>query len=499
MAIMTSLPLFLLLVLLPALTAHNIYPFTSCLSRDLTVFIDSAPSFNQILLHSFKNDEAIPKAIALASTPGQVSRLIRCAKRAGLSVCARSGGHSLAGKSLCEDLVIDVGPMDEVSIYSNNDAYVEPGANMGQLLWRLWHRGRRWVAAGVCPSVGVGGYFLGGGHGPYEGSLGVACDNFVWVKIVDRHGNILKVSRKNRKNLFWAVCGAGGSQFGVVVAFRMRTASSVPYDNAVLFRFRWPVSTAGKLMEAWTRYDEEGGDVWFRMEMYLERSGETGMYGYGACYRVNSIVACMDRLKRAPFFNTPGRSTVTIFQASSALDVHAFFGPVGNWARRPAPDLAKAFLQQRYSMHGQGNTRIHQSTFLHVNNTFRPSVAFWDRYIAFCANPGRESIPWLVCELNLFNNAIDTPRDNAFAFRDAHIITHYIIGGGLEEDKQYLYRWMKNHFSKFAIGVYINYPELQLTDYAQQYWGKSLPRLQRIKKIYDPNGFFSNTQPIPLP
>lgn len=369
---------------------------------------------------------------------------------------------------------------------------------MGEVLWGLWNSGRRWFAAGVCPGVGVGGYVFGGGIGPYAGLLGIACDAVVSVKIVDRFGNFIRASSKTRKNLFWALCGAGGGQLGIVTSFRVRTASSKVYDRAVVFRFIWPHGRIGELMHKWTNYDEMGGKIWFRLEMFLGDS-EGGMAGYGACYDVGSVDECMRNLKRARFFNTEGRTTRYISKVTNAMDLHAFLGPDGNWARKRAPNVREALLNKRYTDRGQANGRTYQSTFLtRGKSKSRPSAAFWQRYAGFCRNPGRNSIPWVVCELNLLHNAINKPRSNAFAHRKADIITHYIVGGGTQADRKFVYYWMKNHFRPFTTGVYVNYPELELgKSYPSLYWGKSLPRLRRIKSKYDPKLFFANPQPIP--
>ncbi len=154
-------------------------------------------------------------------------------------------------------------------------------------------------------------------------------------------------------------------------------------------------------------------------------------------------------------------------------------------------------LEQRYVDKGKANNRTYQSTFMHKGLINRPSAEFWQKYVNFCADSKLSSIPWIVCELNLFNNAIDIPRDNAFAHRDADVITHYIIGGGDKKERLIAYNWMKHHFAPYTRGVYVNYPELELKNYAEMYWGKNLNRLRVLKARYDPQLFFYNPQPIP--
>ena len=46
---------------------------------------------------------------------------------------------------------------------------------------------------------------------------------------------------------------------------------------------------------------------------------------------------------------------------------------------------------------------------------------------------------------------------------------------------------------------YSNYADPQLRNYATAYWGPNLPRLQTVKKSYDPHNLFSWPQSVPLP
>jgi FAD/FMN-containing dehydrogenase len=46
---------------------------------------------------------------------------------------------------------------------------------------------------------------------------------------------------------------------------------------------------------------------------------------------------------------------------------------------------------------------------------------------------------------------------------------------------------------------YVNYCDLDLSDYAKAYWGDNLPRLMAVKQQYDPDNLFHHAQSVPLP
>ena len=64
----------------------------------------------------------------------------------------------------------------------------------------------------------------------------------------------------------------------------------------------------------------------------------------------------------------------------------------------------------------------------------------------------------------------------------------------LDEMRQ-CYAAMRPYVSGAA---YVNYCDLDLTDYASAYWGQNLPRLKQIKSAFDPNNIFKHAQSVPL-
>src|SRR5215471_15213773 len=106
------------------------------------------------------------------------------------------------------------------------------------------------LQAGSCPTVGVSGHILGGGHGLLARSHGLTCDSMEQVTMVDAKSGILTANQTSEPDLYWACRGGGGGSFGIATEFRLRV---FPLASALVFGVSWKLSQAqaAKLLAAW--------------------------------------------------------------------------------------------------------------------------------------------------------------------------------------------------------------------------------------------------------
>jgi len=147
---------------------------------------------------------------------------LRHARRHGLPVAIRGGGHNVAGSAVCDGgVVIDFTEMRGVEVDPVRlVARVQPGA-----LWGDCDRATQpcglVVPGGIVTHTGVAGLTLGGGIGWAMRRHGLTSDSLLSVDVVLADASRVRASRDSEPDLFWAVQGGGGN-FGVVTSFEFR-------------------------------------------------------------------------------------------------------------------------------------------------------------------------------------------------------------------------------------------------------------------------------------
>ncbi|KAG5255420.1 berberine bridge enzyme [Salix suchowensis] len=187
----------------------------------------SYPCILQAYIRNLRfNTSTTPKPLLILTAlhESHVQAAVICAKKHGLQMKIRSGGHDYEGSSYVSDVpffILDMCNLRSIDIdIENETAWVQTGATLGELFYRIAEKSStHGFPAGVCPTVGVGGHFIGGGYGNMMRKYGLSVDNIVDAILVDAEGRIL--DRKSMgEDLFWAIRG-GGASFGVVLSYKI--------------------------------------------------------------------------------------------------------------------------------------------------------------------------------------------------------------------------------------------------------------------------------------
>ena len=179
-----------------------------------------------------------PALIAYCANRQDVIEAVVFARTTGILTAVRSGGHNIAGASLCDGgLVIDLSRMNRVTVDPlGRTARAEGGALLANLDAATQAHGLA-TTTGVNSDTGLIGLTLGGGIGRLGRKHGLSCDNMVSAEIVTADGQLLTASDHENADLFWGLRGGGGN-FGIVTAITYRLhplgptvlAGSLVYD-----------------------------------------------------------------------------------------------------------------------------------------------------------------------------------------------------------------------------------------------------------------------------
>lgn len=91
------------------------------------------------------------------------------------------------------------------------------------------------VVTGECPTVGLaGGYTQGGGHSALSTKFGLAADQTLEFEVVTAAGKLVTASRSQNPDLFWALSGGGGGNYGVVVSMTVRAHQDATISGAAV-------------------------------------------------------------------------------------------------------------------------------------------------------------------------------------------------------------------------------------------------------------------------
>ena len=160
-----------------------------------------------------------PAIVARCLGSADVVDALSLARKLGLDVAVRGGGHNVGGRGTIDGgLVVDLSLMKGLHV----DPKTRTARAEGGTLWKEFNRATQQhglaTTGGVISSTGVAGLTLGGGVGWLMPKHGLALDNLVSIDLVTAGGRLVRAAADENPDLFWAVRGGGGN-FGVATSF----------------------------------------------------------------------------------------------------------------------------------------------------------------------------------------------------------------------------------------------------------------------------------------
>jgi FAD/FMN-containing dehydrogenase len=414
--------------------------------------------------------DARPEAVVQCASPEDVAETLALARRSGLRPAPRSGGHCFAGRSSTEGVVVDVTPMRSVSV-SDGVATVGAGARLGEVYDALERTGLT-VPAGCGPEVGIAGLTLGGGLGLMGRSHGLTSDSLLGAQVVLAGGRVVECGERDDGDLFWALRGAGGGNFGVVTSLAFRT---LPEPAATSFALEWAHTDAAAALEAWQDWAPDAPQE-LAASLLVTASAEPGeppmVEVFGAMLDgERTTTELLDELVAA----VGADPTAASQRRASYRDTKRHLAERGGDGDESHPYIKSEYLRRRLPT--EAITAL-------VDHVASERLAGQARELDFT--------PWG----GAYNRV---PADaTAFVHRDARVLLKHGVLLDPEAsaaDRDSARRWLARSWEIVhpwgTGGAYPNFPDPDLDHWAEAYYGGNRERLLRVKAAYDPDGVFA--------
>jgi hypothetical protein len=200
-----------------------------------------------------------PALIVRCAGVADVIQAVSFARRNGLVLAVRGGGHNVSGNAVCEGgVVVDLSPMKGMWVDpEQRTARVEAGLTWAEVNHELQAFGLG-ATGGVIGTTGVPGLTLGGGLGWLVRKHGLACDNLLSIDVVTADGKVVRASETENADLFWGMRGGGGN-FGIATSFEFRVHAAGVVLAGLL---AYPIESAGEFLQAWRDFEATAPEEW---------------------------------------------------------------------------------------------------------------------------------------------------------------------------------------------------------------------------------------------
>ena len=400
-----------------------------------------------------------PQAVIRCASVDDVVRTIGFARESGVHVVPRGGGHCFAGRSSTDGIVLDLTPLHSISVSPAGVATVGAGARLADVYDALHQHGRT-LPAGCGPPVGITGLTLGGGLGILGRKYGLTCDRLLGAQVVLTDGRIIDCDADHEPELFWALRGAGGGQFGVVTSLAFDT---VPEPDTTRFELTWPAADAPAVIAAWQDWAPDAPDDLSANLKLVAANGPVQVIMFGAML---------------------GKQADAAARIADLVGVH----PASeNQARLPYSELKRSLLG--IGSAGQPEEPapiVSKSEFFRRSLPIRTIAELLDVFTR--DRPAGERRELNFTPMGGAYNRV--PADaTAFVHRSERYLLEH-VAAHRESGKEAATQWARRSRAlvhPWGSGrVYQNFPDPDLTNWTEAYHGGNYARLARVKRVYDP-------------
>ncbi|KAH6614945.1 hypothetical protein C7974DRAFT_56485 [Boeremia exigua] len=425
-----------------------------------------------------------PAAVTYPETTEHISAIVKCAVDNKFKVQPRCGGHSYANYGIGgqdNTIVVDMKHFQQFSMDESTwQATIGGGTLLGDVTERLHDNGKRAMAHGTCPQVGIGGHATIGGLGPSSRMWGSALDHVEEVEVVLANSTVVRASESENPDILFAVKGAAAG-FGIVTEFKVRTQAEP--SEAVLYTYNIQGGSSADNAQAFKKWQALISDPALSRKFASQfiLTEQFGAIVTGTFFGSQQEYDSLNISARLPNSD------------DSVIELKDWLGVVGHWAEDVALDIVGGI----------------------PSNFYAKSLAYTDKDIIsddgvdklfdYIDGADKGGAIWFII-WDLEGGAINDVAPNATAYGHRNALFYHQAYAvnlfGKIGDKTRAFLTGVNDAVLDALpehdeGAYAGYVDPALgQNSASLYWGGNVARLESIKAQVDPNDVFHNPQSI---
>lgn len=401
-----------------------------------------------------------PAVIVRCAGAADVIASVNFAREHDLVLAVRGGGHSVAGKSVCDGgLMVDMSTLKGIRVDPvRRIARAQTGLVLGEFDHEVQAFGLA-TTLGVVSRTGIAGLTLGGGWGHLHAKFGLALDNVIGADVVTADGRLLTVNATENSDLFWGIRG-GSSNFGIVTALEYRLHPLGPVLAGAVFH---PANKTREALHFFRDYAETIPDELVIQCGAFALPDGTRVLGIAACYSGNpsegesvlkplrsfgppiadaiAVMSYRDLQQMFDPFFPPGRLTYVKSNFIRALNDDAIEAIADLSGTSPSPYSFAPFLEH---WHGAATrVPVGDTAFPHRQHSY--NIMFWSNW----------------------ENASESDRNIQWTRDCWKAVRPFLVEGS-----------------------YGNYVSDEGDAFARAAYGSNYERLAALKKKYDPTNFF---------
>ncbi|VBA59264.1 FAD-binding oxidoreductase [Mycobacterium attenuatum] len=396
-----------------------------------------------------------PAVIVTPASAADVQKAMAFAGAHNLKVAARSGGHSYTGASTADGvMVLDLRQLPGGVDYnaSTGQVTVTPATGLYAVHESLAEAGRG-IPTGTCPTVGAAGHALGGGLGASSRHAGLLCDQLTSASVVLPGGQAVTASATSNPDLYWALRGGGGGNFGVTTSLTFATFATKDLD---VVNINFPPQSFAQVLVGWQNWLRTADrNSWALADSTTDALG-THCRILATC-PVGSGGSAANAITSAVGVQPAGTEHHTF----NHLDLVKYLA-VNNLNPSPLGYVGGS------------------DVFPTVNAAVAAGIA--SAVDAFPRDAGR-----MLAIMHALDGALASVAPGATAFpwrRQGALVQWYVENAGSPSAATSWLNTAHQAVQRYSVGGYVNY--LEANQPASRYFGPNLARLSAVRQKYDP-------------